>query len=138
MRKSRGLGVAWHCSLQQCFWWLGLAQGTPRACASSFCSPKPRATLFQWLAPWALAQLPFWRFFAHFGQPACLPSDFLAPRDGWALNCGAFAAAPAQSGHPKPKRARCGMGAKTLFSFKKSVEILMRNACPAHALTLAV
>ena len=37
---------------------------------------------------------------------------------------GAFADAPTQSGHPTPNIARCGMGAKTPFSFKKGVEIL--------------
>ena len=78
-----------------------------------------------------LPPLTFWRFFAVFGQLACLPSGFLAPRVGWALNCGAFAAAPAQGGHPKPNMPRCGMGAKTPFSFKKSVEILILDP-PGH------
>ena len=37
---------------------------------------------------------------------------------------GTFADVPTQSGHPTPNIARCGMGAKTPFSFKKGVEIL--------------
>ena len=77
-----------------------------------------------------LSPLTFWRFFTVFGQLACLSSNFLAPRVGWALNCGAFAAAPAQGGHPKPNMPRCGMGAKTPFSFKKSVEILNLHLLP--------
>ena len=76
----------------------------------------------------SVCHLGFWRFFAVFGQPACQLSCSVAPKGGWPSKLSAFADAPTQSGHPTPNMARCGMGAKTPFSFKKGVEILNYQA----------
>ena len=95
-----------------------LARACPQVPLVGFCSWLLMPTLLSHLGlgvGYFLSQLAFWWFFAAFGQLACLPSGFLAPRGGWALGCGAFAAAPAKSGHPKPNMPRCGMGSKRHF-----------------------
>ena len=82
-----------------------LARACPQVFLASFCSWLPVLTLFSHLGLGVgcfLSQLAFWWVFAAFGQLACLPSGFLAPRGGWALGCGAFVAALALSWHPNP------------------------------------
>ena len=115
---------AWGCC--QHVWALCHALG----CTLRACFGVP--TLFGRHLGIPLLQLGFWQFFAVFGQPACQFSCSVAPKGGWPLKWGAFAMPPTQNGHPKPNGARHGMGAKTPFSFKKSVEILSLFASSSH------
>ena len=81
----------------------------------------------------------FWRPLGHFPVTtgilavfchlwaAGMPTQLLGAPQGWvALKTGCICHAPNQNGHSKPNGARHGMGAKTPFSFKKSVVVLSR------------